>query len=152
MDQYDDKVRTRLAEIRSAAGVPHSQISMEVLYFLPERFLRAYGDMFTRALKADGGEDARARSQAEAGEVGKATGGSTATGRRYKKSFVVLDEKALDLKTQIDKRLRAAAREIEATLSGGSVQKQEARCPSCGSFVQARWKFCPMEGARLTFD
>lgn len=30
-DAYDDKLRSRLAEIRAAAGVPHSQVSMEVL-------------------------------------------------------------------------------------------------------------------------
>lgn len=152
MDQLDDKVRTRLAEIRAAAGVPHSQISLEVLYFLPEKFLRAYGDMFTRALKADGGEDARARSQAEAGEVGKATGGTTGQSRRYKKSFVVLDERLLHYKTTVDKRLRSVGREIEMMMSGGKLEKVEKRCPSCGSFVQARWRFCPMEGARLTDD
>lgn len=151
MDALDDKVRSRLAEIRASAGVPHAQISLDVLYFLPERFLRAYADMFTKALKADGGEDQRARSQAEAGEVGKAPGGSGG-GRRYKKTFVVLDEKALDLKSQIDKRLRMVGREIETILTGGSMEKQDIRCPSCGAFVQARWKFCPMEGARLTFD
>lgn len=153
MDILDDKVRTRLAEIRASAGVPHAQVSMEVLYFLPEKFLNAYADMFTRALKSDGGEDARARSQAEAGAVGKAPGGSTgAAGRRYKKTFVVLDERALDLKTQIDKRLRTIGREVETALAGGQTEKADARCPSCGTFVQARWKFCPMEGARLTTE
>lgn len=151
-DHLDDKVRSRLAEIRAAAGVPHAQISLEVLYFLPERFLKAYQDMFTRALKSDGGESARAKSQAEAGEVGKARGSTGGGGRRYKKSFVVLDEKALDLKSQIDKRLRMIGREVETALVGGEVRREEARCPSCGAFVQARWKFCPMEGARLKVE
>lgn len=151
-DALDDKVRSRLAEIRAAAGVPHAQISLEVLYFLPEKFLSAYQAMFTKALKADGGEDQRARSQAEAGEVGKASGGGAAPGRRYKKTFVVLDEKALDLKTMIDKRLRMIGREVETVLAGGQLERQDRRCPSCGTFVQARWSFCPMEGSRLSTD
>lgn len=150
-DALDDKVRSRLAEIRAAAGVPHAQISLEVLYFLPEKFLTAYQSMFTKALKSDGGEDQRARSQAEAGEVGKASGGSGG-GRRYKKTFVVLDEKALDLKSQIDKRLRMIGREVETALAGGQLERQDRRCPSCGTFVQARWIFCPLEGSRLSTD
>jgi hypothetical protein len=153
MDPLDDKLRTRLAEIRASAGVPHAQVSLDVLYFLPEKFLNAYQTMFSRALKSDSGEDQRARSQAEAGEVGKATGGTTGGApRRYKKAFVVLDERALDLKTQIDKRLRMIGREVETVLAGGEVERADRRCPSCGTFVQNRWKFCPLEGTSLTID
>lgn len=148
----DDKVRQRLAEIRAAAGVPHSQISLEVLYFLPERFIRAYGDLFTHALKSDGGEDSRARSQAQAGDLGKATGKGAKEGRRYKKGFVVLNERLLDQKSAIDKRLRMMARDIEAVMLGQEIHKAPQRCPSCGTFVQGRWKYCPMEGTALDFD
>lgn len=151
MDAWDDKVRTRLAEIRASAGVPHAQVSLDVLYFLPEKFLTAYQTMFTKALRSDGGEDQRARAQAEAGEVGKATGGSGG-GRRYKKSFVVLDERALDLKSQIDKRLRMMGREVETVLAGGALERADRRCPSCGTFVQNRWKYCPLEGTALSID
>lgn len=149
----DDKVRARLAEIRAAAGVPHSQISLEVLYFLPEGFLTHYQALFTRALKSDGGEDQRARSQAEAGQVGKATGGTTGGApRRYKRAFVVLDEKALDLKSSIDKRLRMIGRDIRSGLAGEEMDRADRRCPSCGTFVQNRWKFCPLEGSSLSTD
>lgn len=151
MDALDDKVRARLAEIRAAAGVPHSQISLEVLYFLPEGFLNHYITLFTTALKSDGGEDARNRSQAEAGVVGKATGnhfgGST---RRYKKAFVVLDERALDLKTAIDKRLRMIGRDIRQGLAGELAEAETMRCGRCGTFVQGRWKYCPMDGSSLS--
>lgn len=152
MDVLDDKVRSRLAEIRAAAGVPHAQVSMEVLYFLPERFLHTYQALFSQALKSDGGESGRAKSQQEAGEVGKARGGSTGGGRRYKKSFVVLDEKALDVKSAVDKRLRMIARDIESLLAGGEAEKVEARCGRCGTFVQGRWKYCPMDGESLSID
>jgi hypothetical protein len=153
-DALDDKVRSRLAEIRAAAGVPHAQVSLDVLYFLPEKFLNAYQNLFSKALRADSGEDQRARSQREAGEVGKATGGRTGgSARRYKRAFVVLDERALDIKTLVDKRLRSMAREVEAMMEGGVLGKTEsARCPSCGAFVQDRWNYCPMEGARLSID
>lgn len=147
MDLLDDKVRARLAEIRAAAGVPHAQVSLDVLYFLPKAFLETYADMFTRAVKSDGGEDARNRSQQEAGEVGKATGGSSSAGKRYKKTFVVLDERALEIKTGIDKRLRMIARDIEAALAGVEVKATKAQCGQCGTFLQARWKFCPMDGS-----
>lgn len=147
MDSLDDKVRIRLAEIRAAAGVPHSQITLEVLYFLPKAFLEQYEQMFTRAVKADGGEDSRNRSQREAGEVGKATGGRTGgAGKKYKKTFVVLDERALQLKTAMDKRLRMIARDIEAGLSGVKTEARPTTCGSCGMFLQAGWKFCPKDG------
>jgi hypothetical protein len=154
MDAYDDKLRTRLAEIRASAGVPHSQISLEVLYFLPQAFLTQYQEMFVRALKSDGGEDQRNRSQQEAGQVEKAAGGST--GRRYKKSFVVLDEKALDLKSTIDKRLRMVARDIRAGLAGESEEAREAggptRCGRCGTFISRGWKYCPKDGSPQVID
>lgn len=150
VDQLDDKVRARLAEIRASAGVPHAQVALDVLYFLPKAFLDQYADMFTRAVKSDGGEDARNRSQVEAGEVGKATGGTTGgAGKRYKRTFVVLDERALSLKTGIDKRLRQIARDIEVGLSGVEVKASTAQCGSCGMFLQARWKFCPMDGSLI---
>lgn len=147
VDPLDDRVRIRLAEIRAAAGVAESQITLEVLYFLPKAFLEQYADMFTRAVKADGGEDVRNRSQHEAGEVGKAPGGRTGgAGKRYKKTFIVLDERALDLKTGIDKRLRMIARDIQAGLAGVELQPKTPTCASCGMFLQVSWKFCPRDG------
>lgn len=156
VDILDDRVRTRLAEVLASAGVPHAQIALEVLYYLPKDFLNAYEQMFTRAVKADGGEDARARAQGAAGEVEKARGGSTGgRGKRYKKTFVVLDEKALDLKSRMDKRLRMMGREIAAGLIGDPARaghKGPHQCSTCGTFLQARWKFCPLDGAPAAIE
>lgn len=149
-DVLDDKVRARLAEIRAAAGVPHAQVSMEVLYFLPAAFLNVYAEVFERALKSDGGGDATARAQSEAGELGKARGaGAKTTGKRFKKTFVVLDEKALALKSAMDKRLRNIARDARTALEGGEFGSQSSansQCARCGIFLQPSWKFCPRDG------
>jgi hypothetical protein len=153
VDALDDRVRTRLAEIRASAGVPHSQLSLDVLYYLPKAFLQQYADMFTKAVKADGGESGRNTSQQEQGDLGKATGrGAKTTGKRYKKTFVVLDERALQLKSVIDKRLRMVARDIEVQLAGGEMEKAASRCGQCGTFIQNRWKFCPLDGSNLSTD
>lgn len=154
VDALDDKVRSRLAEIRAAAGVPHSQISMEVLYFLPKDFIQTYGDLFTRAVKSDGGEDSRSRQQTDGADVGKAAVRKTGAGptvgaakKRYKKTFVVLDEKALNIKNLMDKRLRGMAREITAQLAGTETRAEgAAACGKCGMFMQATWGFCPKDG------
>lgn len=150
-DVLDDKLRARLAEIMAAAGVPHSEIALEVLFFLPKDFLNAYEQMFTRAVKADGGESRRAEAQANAGEVGKARGtGAKTTGKRYKKTFVIMDQKALDLKSRMDKRLRMMGREISAGLVGEPGQVGSLgphACGTCGTFLQAQWKFCPKDGS-----
>lgn len=149
VDALDDKVRTRLAQIRASAGVPHAQIALDVLYYLPKAFLDQYTDMFTRAVKADGGESTRNQSQLDSAQVGKASGSGAKPGRRYKKTFVVLDEKALDIKSAIDKRLRMMARDIESQLAGGEMGKASNRCGTCGTFIQNRWKYCPMDGSQL---
>lgn len=153
VDPLDDKVRARLTEILASAGVPHSRISLEVLYFLPKDFLNAYEQMFTRAVKADGGESARNTSQQQAGDLGRAKGDSRASrGKRYKRTFVVLDNRALELKTRMDKRLRMMARDISNGLLGVEDNAQGGagggNCPGCGRFMQMTWNFCPGCGDR----
>lgn len=148
MTTLDDRLRSRLAEIRAAAGVPHAQISLEVLYFLPKGFLDAYADLFTRAVKADGGEGARNSSQQDQGALEKATGrGAKTNQRRYKKTFVVLDEQALNYKSLIDKRLRTLAAHIKSNLEG-EIQVTERQCNSCRMFLKDSWQFCPSCGRR----
>lgn len=161
MDPLDDKVRSRLAEIRAAAGVPHSQIALEVLYFLPRGFIQAYGDLFTRAVKSDGGEDSRARQQTDGAVVGKVAVRKTGAGptvggggKRYKKTFTVMDEHALEVKNRLDKRLRQMAREImEELMAGPGGRKATARaqgCTGCGMFLHTAWKYCPTCGEGRT--
>lgn len=149
----DEKVKRRLTEMMAAAGIPHSRIALEVLYYLPKGFLDQYAEMFTRAVKADGGESQRNTAQQDGAEVGKAEtpggrGGAKQQTKRYKKTFVVLDERALDLKGKIDSRLRGMAREIASELAGIGVKASDRVlvCSSCGAFMQAAWKYCPRCG------
>lgn len=146
MSTLDDRLRTRLAEIRASAGVPHAQLALEVLYFLPKGFLDAYANLFTTAVKADSGESARNQSQQDAGELGKARGNGAKPGRRYKKSWIVQDEKALQLKDRVDKRLRAMAGDIAGELAGGDGPAHQANCVGCRTFLQVNWRYCPRCG------
>lgn len=144
MTTLDDRLRSRLAEIRAAAGVPHAQLSLDVLYFLPKGFLDTYAELFTRAVKADGGESARNDAQQQQAGVGKATGpGAKTAKRRWKKTFVVQDERLLLVKTMVDKRLRALAREMQVLLDGGDVERATEMCGRCHTIVKPNWRFCP---------
>ena len=153
MPTNDDSVRARLAEIRASAGVPHRQVSMEVLYFLPKGFLDSYAELFSKAVKSDGGSDAQGQRAAEDGKLGKAPGTGAKPGRRYKKTFVVLDEDALELKTRVDKRLRLLAKEIRGNLDLSKAERarlaegrKAEQCAGCRGFMQDGWKFCPLCG------
>lgn len=148
-NHLDDKLRVRLAEIRASAGVPHSQLALEVLYFLPAAFLGAYEELFRAAVKSDGGEGNRNTSQQQAADVGKAEGvrgGAKPQKKRYKKTFVVLDERLLNAKTRFDKRLRGLAREIERELLGEvEGAGEQPKCTNCARFLpyNTGWKYCP---------
>lgn len=142
----DDRLRGRLAEIRAAAGVPHAQVSLEVLYFLPKGFLDQYQELFSRALKADSGESNRNQSQQDIGVLGKAVahrGGAKPQKKRFKKAFVVQDERLMDVKTRVDKRLRGLAREIETQIAGGEAEKKTEVCTGCHQIVASSWRYCP---------
>lgn len=145
---HDDKVRQRLAEIRAAAGVPHSQISLEVLYFLPRDFIVQYSELFSRAVRADNGEGARAAAQQAQAQVGKAQGGATPPLRRHKRAWFIVDQRALNAKTRIDKRLRRLAVEINEELAdlGGTEAKPQLQCKGCRLYLQDAWKYCPQCG------
>ena len=153
---YDDKVRARLAEIMAAAGNKHAEISLEVMFFLPRDFIQAYERLFDTALKADNGEDGKARGQTAGADLGKAKvtkngAGPTVGGgapKRYKKAWFIQDTRALNAKTRIDKRLRMIAREIEEELTfiGADPVKGQDQCGKCKLFLQVAWRFCPQCG------
>jgi hypothetical protein len=173
MSRVEDEVRVRLAEMLGSAGVPSSQISLQVLYLLPPDFVDAYQALFHKALKgADvggvGGDGREALEKASGRRKAKTAEGKTLGqmrgargGRAHKRAWTVADEQALGKKQLIDKKLRKLAREIRGLLAAEMGEKLEvdglglgedkiARCSGkrCGKFVEGSWKYCPFCGTR----
>lgn len=118
----EQMARDRFADMMASAGVPHSQISLQVLYYLPPAFVAAYERVWRASLRGDdSGVGERGKQNEATGVLGKAKGsGRQLKGaggkRRYKRHWTVRNEDALALKEKIDKRLRDIAREMELEL------------------------------------
>jgi hypothetical protein len=141
-----EALQRRLTEIMSAAGVPHSRASLEVLYMLPPEFLRKYSELFDAALKFADSSAGERGEEAKAG-VGGAYRGKRpmvgAGGKRYKEHWVIRSEDAFELKKRVDKRLRALGRELLEELRTGENNGQvRARCARCGRIFGRDWNFC----------
>lgn len=166
MSSLDDKVRIRLAEIMSSAGVGYNSISLEILYMLPREFVDRYIDLWHQALgptiKAPGDGMARdgelGRAPTETRLKGKVVGtGAGGAGKRLARAFSLRNESAFRLKDRVDKRLRGIARDIRDELrliedkSSGSTQDIElvTRCSRCGKIMVEGFKFCPYDGRQI---
>jgi hypothetical protein len=149
-EQLDEAVTRRIAEIASAAGVPHARASLEVLYYLPKDFLQRYTELFDACLKLDsggvGGHGGEGENQVA--HVSSQYRGRRpmvgAGGKRYKEYWVVKSDDLLDAKRRVDKRLRQIGRDIAFELSGSEEGKDEARvrCGRCGRILGRDWNFC----------
>lgn len=164
MPQDDDRLRIRLAEIMSSAGVGYNQISLEILYMLPREFVDRYIELWESAygptVRAPG--DGMARD----GELGKATtetrfkgkmvgSGAGGTGKRLARSFGVRSEDAMRLKDRIDRRLRSIGRDVREELMVIADKQivigptQFIQCSTCGKVMQEHWRFCPWDASNL---
>lgn len=146
----DEAVQRRIAEISAAAGVPHSRASLEVLYYLPQDFLKRYSELFHASLRLDsggvGGRDSASETAKVPGKYKGTMPGVTGGGKRYKEFWVVRSDDLLDLKKRVDKRLRTIGRDIALELSGGDeaekAKEQRWQCTRCGRLGGRDWKFC----------
>lgn len=70
--------------------------------------------------------------------------------RKYSSSVktIIKNERALDLKRKVDKRLRKLAKDIYVELEGGEIEEQ-VKCWSCHKLAQREWKYCPRCGDSL---
>jgi hypothetical protein len=173
----ENQVRRRLTEAAAAGGVPHSRASLEVLYLLPESFLREWVALFDAALKLP---DSPAGKGVKDGELGKAgSGGGTLRGthkglrtdssvnagdaphlgggapKKGPGGWHVKSTRALEIKGRMDKRLRNMAREIRRELAGEVQDGAEKggmsvlACSGCGRMAQREWNWCPNCGGRF---
>ena len=157
--QQPDDIRIRLAEIMSSAGLGYNRISLEILYLLPREFIDRYQEVWDRALGAV--VSAPGDSMARAGELGKAKtdtskkgthigAGAGGSSKRWNRVFQVKDERALELKGRMDKRLRGMAREMRNELMGldgsGASTSTRRNCSGCGRILQSHFNFCPYDG------
>lgn len=120
--QAERMAEVMFTDLMASAGVGGAEMRRELMQWIPRDFASAYIAMTSRALKdTDGGAHGRGMGDSAKGELGKAAGGGSGGGakrRGYKKYWVVQDEKMLDLKSRVDKRLRSMAREISEELNG----------------------------------
>lgn len=124
---------------------------------MPDALVDAYEFLHTQVF---GG--ARVAPEAGVGEIGPAEQwlltsdgqrrrGPAKRGKQYSASVrgVIRDERALELKKRVDKRLRKMARDIYREWKGLE-EEEQAKCFSCHKLAESGWKWCPRCGDRLT--
>lgn len=150
----DYKVRARLAEVLSSAGVHENRVALEILYLLPKDFVAAYTELFHNALSmGDEGKGAEVErkvqlGRAEGKRVTRASGDSMGGARKAKKKaprgWAVKSTLALQRKEAVDRKLRKLAREV---MSGedkiARVRCGEGSGSGCGKWLEDGWSFCP---------
>ncbi len=161
-----EKFQRWMADYLSDAGVPYARLSLELLFLLPETFMKNYKQLFAESLgPVDSGADARGKAAVRTGATGRAKGKATGgTGKRYKNlPLSIRNEDALEFKQRIDKRLRSMGREIAQELDEMSAARRlgierkvetgetsdTARCPNCGKFAAQSWNWCPICGSKI---
>ena len=133
-DHIEREVQRRLTERAASAGLAQGRPSLECLFLLPPDFVRAYEQLFNRALREPGleGPSGGVGSGDAAGQVKRVSrkarlsarskrkiaegAGAKAQSKRHRDYWIVRDEHALDQKSLIDRRLRRMARDIFDTL------------------------------------
>lgn len=142
-------------------------IAGAVLGFLPKKFVHLYEQLCDRSygerrLDASGSmrtqDDGGGRSQAHkskgrtsSGQVDKTLVASTQGKTKNHAEISMKDERAVDFRRLIDRRLRRLARDIEEFLSGGEVLRAgKRRCGGrCRKIGEPDWLYCPRCGGPM---
>ena len=146
-DHIEREVQRRLTDRLASAGVSQSRIALEVLFLLPPDFVRAYENLFNRALKEPGLEGvgnrdagsqvkrvSRKSRLSARGKTRIAEGaGAKAQSKRHRDYWIVRDERALKHKSLIDRRLRRMAREMFEQVEGVDQRLKPRPCDRCGT-------------------
>ena len=160
-DRIEEAVRQRLTNAAAAAGVDRGRIELEIVWMLPPEFIRLYRELFSRALadpvspQSDGGKDqGRIKASGKPGDAMKARsmGGASGGKRFVKGAWPIRDERALEMKNRLDRKILAAIRETWDTLVQSdrdvgaarlASQTVPRRCADCGLFQRNEWLRCP---------
>jgi hypothetical protein len=82
MSAEDDRLRIRLAEIMSSAGLGYNQISLEILYLIPREFVDQYIALWEKALGAAGSGDKAGQQLHRDAQLGKHKTETAAKGKK----------------------------------------------------------------------
>lgn len=121
-DAVEAEVRRRYADLLASAGVNSGRLSLEVLYLLPEEFVREYIELFWEALREDistgksGGENpikkqgefrkGKLKRDRETGELTPGSArGAQGGGKKYRNHWLIRSEFALEVKQRVDRKL-----------------------------------------------
>lgn len=157
VDPYMTGRRDALMELHTSGGLAEGRVGLEVLFLLPDSFVRFYADIFHRALI--GAESKAVSGHGVGGGLGKAKGNTgtvlgsdsrlqeKGSGKKWKEPKNSLgSEQMLKVKYAVDRELLILVGLGTGKVDGGaSVTKT---CPGrCGRFVKATWSFCPTCGS-----
>lgn len=151
--------KRRLAERLSSSGLNSRRVAVEILYLLPDTFVKAYQDLFHEAvLLGDEGTGAKADRDAE---LGRAKGGSRQGSRRGSSVFPIKSEEKARQKDWVDRQLRKLARAIntgevggpgERTKCGSYKAKDKELGKGCGKYIEEGFGYCPGCGRKARPD
>lgn len=194
-EQVRDATRAQIQELLVSRGVNQGRVALEVLFWLPIEFVEAYQQLFMEALHLGDGDDQEkagadegripknskvgksdmlrasgTRGGASVGELEMTPGSNRAAqpGKKYKVEWVVKNERALEIKKRVDRRLRDLVRRERERVDqgregspGGNPREEDGgieerrvtggkilrRCRECGRIVKGDWVRCPFSHA-----
>lgn len=79
-------------------------------------------------------------------------GAKRAAGVKSSVGGMVVDERALAFKGEVDRKIRKLTREMERWLENESSSREEKvvrKCGKCKKYAEDSWKFCPRDGQKL---
>lgn len=110
--QYMQGRRDMAYELMQSGGLAESQLGLEILYLMPDRFVRFYTELFHQALRV--GDESVMHGRSGGLEKAKGAQGimlgsdvgaqASGTGKKFKNPVLVIgDEVAFELKAMVDK-------------------------------------------------
>lgn len=167
-DPYYRGRRDALRELAESGGLPSAQLGLEILYLLPDDFVKGYQEIFHAAMQGGRGEAISGRGggiEKSGGAKGIVLGSevgaqASGTGKRWRSrtSEGVGSEKALDVKQSVDTELRLIMDQAQRALRSkadkgklpaqcrGSLEGRNGVMKKCRRFLRPGWNYCPSCG------